>query len=132
MMKDQYANYVVQKMLDVAEPTQRKKLMQSIRPHVQALRKFTYGKHIIIGQPLQSASHYSRPDGTVGHPVYNDGCDYGSGRALGSGRARNWRNISKKPTRRLPPSSASVNRPQCDIVESNVYVQNKETGRKKR
>lgn len=47
MMKDQYANYVVQKMLDVAEPVQRKKLMQSIRPHVQALRKYTYGKHII-------------------------------------------------------------------------------------
>lgn len=47
MMKDQYANYVVQKMLDVAEPAQRKKLMQSIRPHVQALRKYTYGKHII-------------------------------------------------------------------------------------
>lgn len=47
MMKDQYANYVVQKMLDVAEPSQRKKLMQSIRPHVQQLRKYTYGKHII-------------------------------------------------------------------------------------
>lgn len=47
MMKDQYANYVVQKMIDVSEPTQRKTLLQKIRPHVNSLRKYTYGKHII-------------------------------------------------------------------------------------
>ncbi|XP_037945728.1 maternal protein pumilio isoform X3 [Teleopsis dalmanni] len=46
MMKDQYANYVVQKMIDVSEPTQLKKLMNKIRPHMGALRKYTYGKHI--------------------------------------------------------------------------------------
>ncbi|BFF88849.1 maternal protein pumilio [Drosophila madeirensis] len=46
MMKDQYANYVVQKMIDVSEPTQLKKLMTKIRPHMTALRKYTYGKHI--------------------------------------------------------------------------------------
>uniref|UniRef100_A0A8C8GWA0 Pumilio homolog 1 n=1 Tax=Oncorhynchus tshawytscha TaxID=74940 RepID=A0A8C8GWA0_ONCTS len=47
MMKDQYANYVVQKMIDVAEPTQRKIIMHKIRPHVSTLRKYTYGKHIL-------------------------------------------------------------------------------------
>ena len=47
MMKDQYANYVVQKMIDVAEPLQRKVLMMKIRPHVATLRKYTYGKHIL-------------------------------------------------------------------------------------
>ena len=47
MMKDQFANYVVQKMIDVAEPAQRKLLMQRIRPHVATLRKYTYGKHIL-------------------------------------------------------------------------------------
>ncbi|CAF3587182.1 unnamed protein product [Rotaria sp. Silwood1] len=47
MMKDQFANYVVQKMIDVAEPAQRKILLQKVRPHIQSLRKFTYGKHII-------------------------------------------------------------------------------------
>jgi hypothetical protein len=47
MMKDQYANYVVQKMIDVAEPAQRKTLMFKIRPHIHSLRKFTYGKHIL-------------------------------------------------------------------------------------
>ena len=31
MMKDQFANYVVQKMIDVAEPTQRKLLMHKVR-----------------------------------------------------------------------------------------------------
>ncbi|CAG7835810.1 unnamed protein product [Allacma fusca] len=47
MMKDQYANYVVQKMIDVAEPTQRQLLMTRIKPHLAILRKYTYGKHII-------------------------------------------------------------------------------------
>lgn len=31
MMKDQYANYVVQKMIDVAEPTQRKIVMHKVK-----------------------------------------------------------------------------------------------------
>ncbi len=47
MMKDQYANYVVQKMIDLAEPAQRKVLMHKIRPHCATLRKYTYGKHIL-------------------------------------------------------------------------------------
>ena len=47
MMKDQYANYVVQKMIDVAEPTQRKILLHKIKPYFNVLKKFTYGKHII-------------------------------------------------------------------------------------
>lgn len=34
-------------MIDVAEPGQRKILLQKVRPHIQSLRKFTYGKHII-------------------------------------------------------------------------------------
>ncbi|VDD91061.1 unnamed protein product [Enterobius vermicularis] len=47
MMKDQYANYVVQKMLDVADSAHRKKMMLAIKPHIPALRKYNYGKHII-------------------------------------------------------------------------------------
>ncbi|XP_069742516.1 pumilio homolog 2-like isoform X3 [Narcine bancroftii] len=47
MMKDQYANYVVQKMIDVAESAQRKIIMHKIRPHITTLRKYTYGKHIL-------------------------------------------------------------------------------------
>jgi len=47
MMKDQFANYVVQKMIEVAEEVQRKSLLQRIRPHLPALRKYNYGKHIL-------------------------------------------------------------------------------------
>lgn len=47
MMKDQFANYVVQKMIEVAEQPQRKALLNRIRPHLAALRKYTYGKHIL-------------------------------------------------------------------------------------
>uniref|UniRef100_A0A914XCA8 PUM-HD domain-containing protein n=1 Tax=Plectus sambesii TaxID=2011161 RepID=A0A914XCA8_9BILA len=47
MMKDQFANYVVQKMLDVADSAHRKRMMLAIKPHIPALRKYNYGKHII-------------------------------------------------------------------------------------
>lgn len=47
MMKDQYANYVVQKMLDVVDDDQRELLVNKIRPHLQSLKKYTYGKHLI-------------------------------------------------------------------------------------
>ena len=41
-MKDQYANYVVQKMIDVAEPPQRKILMHKVlfRPFYRLLKIF--------------------------------------------------------------------------------------------
>jgi len=47
MMKDQYANYVVQKILDVSDAQQRDILINHIRPHIHSLKKYTYGKHII-------------------------------------------------------------------------------------
>ncbi|KAM7542453.1 hypothetical protein Aperf_G00000012846 [Anoplocephala perfoliata] len=47
MMKDQYANYVVQRMLELADKQQRNSLITRIRPLVSTLRKYNYGKHII-------------------------------------------------------------------------------------
>lgn len=47
MMRDQFANYVVQKMLDVVDGEQRELLLSRMKPHLQSLRKFTYGKHIL-------------------------------------------------------------------------------------
>ncbi|KAG0170012.1 mRNA binding protein puf3 [Apophysomyces sp. BC1034] len=47
MMKDQYANYVVQKMLDVVNGDQRELLVTKIKPHLPGLKKYTYGKHLI-------------------------------------------------------------------------------------
>lgn len=47
MMRDQYANYVVQKMVEIADQSQRKLLLQRIRPYMVQLRKYTYGKHML-------------------------------------------------------------------------------------
>ncbi|PIN23890.1 Translational repressor Pumilio/PUF3 and related RNA-binding proteins (Puf superfamily) [Handroanthus impetiginosus] len=47
MMKDQFANYVVQKILDISTNKQREILLDRIRLHLIALKKYTYGKHIV-------------------------------------------------------------------------------------
>ncbi|KAL2928868.1 Pumilio-like protein 5 [Bienertia sinuspersici] len=47
MMKDQYANYVVQKILEKCTDNQRDLLLGRIRVHLNALKKYTYGKHIV-------------------------------------------------------------------------------------
>eukprot|EP01087_Luapelamoeba_hula_P002898 TRINITY_DN1270_c0_g2_i3.p1 TRINITY_DN1270_c0_g2~~TRINITY_DN1270_c0_g2_i3.p1 ORF type:complete len:990 (-),score=152.68 TRINITY_DN1270_c0_g2_i3:865-3834(-) len=65
MMKDQYANYVVQKILDVINDQQRDVLVARIKPHIPALKKYTYGKHIIAR--LEKLT--SPPTSTSGKPV---------------------------------------------------------------
>lgn len=48
MMKDQYANYVVQKVIiDIVNDQQRDLIISRIKPHIPQLKKYTYGKHII-------------------------------------------------------------------------------------
>jgi len=47
MMKDGYANYVVQKIIEFSDEAQRKQLIDVIKPHVATVRRTTYGKHII-------------------------------------------------------------------------------------
>ncbi|KAK9269332.1 hypothetical protein L1049_001103 [Liquidambar formosana] len=47
MMKDQYANYVVQKVLEMCTDNQREILLSRIKAHAHALKKYTYGKHIV-------------------------------------------------------------------------------------
>lgn len=47
MMRDQYANYVVQKIIDMADDGQRRLIIDHIKPHIATLRRYTYGKHII-------------------------------------------------------------------------------------
>lgn len=46
-MKDQFANYVVQKVLETCDDQQREMLLSRIRVHLHALKKYTYGKHIV-------------------------------------------------------------------------------------
>ncbi|OIT31906.1 pumilio -like 5 [Nicotiana attenuata] len=47
MMKDQFANYVVQKILEISNDKHRDILLSRIRVHLRALKKYTYGKHIV-------------------------------------------------------------------------------------
>lgn len=88
MMKDQYANYVVQKMIDVSEPTQLKKLMTKIRPHMAALRKYTYGKHI----NAKLEKYYMK----ITNPIAVGGAAGGSAAGAGGAAAA------------VPPSSSAV------------------------
>lgn len=47
MMKDQYANYVVQKILLKCTCEQQELLLGLIRNHHTALKEYTCGKHIV-------------------------------------------------------------------------------------
>ncbi|WCJ20487.1 pumilio 2 [Euphorbia peplus] len=47
MMKDQFANYVVQKVLETCDDQQRELILTRIKVHLNALKKYTYGKHIV-------------------------------------------------------------------------------------
>ena len=46
-MKDQFANYVVQKVLETCDDQQREFILSRIKVHLNALKKYTYGKHIV-------------------------------------------------------------------------------------
>lgn len=47
MMKDQFANYVVQKVLETCDDQQLELILNRIKIHLNALKKYTYGKHIV-------------------------------------------------------------------------------------
>nr|GMD59055.1 pumilio homolog 1-like [Ipomoea batatas] len=47
MMKDQFANYVVQKVLETCDDQQLELILNRIKDHLNALKKYTYGKHIV-------------------------------------------------------------------------------------
>lgn len=46
-MKDQFANYVVQKVLETCDDQQREMILTRIKTHLNTLKKYTYGKHIV-------------------------------------------------------------------------------------
>ncbi|KAI7746595.1 hypothetical protein M8C21_010199 [Ambrosia artemisiifolia] len=47
MLKDKYANYVVQKVLQICSGHQREVLLSRMKVHLNLLRNYTYGKHIV-------------------------------------------------------------------------------------
>lgn len=48
MVRDPYANYVVQKVLDVSDERQRAAILRYVKENIVQLRRYTYGKHIIV------------------------------------------------------------------------------------
>jgi hypothetical protein len=48
MVRDPYANYVVQKVIDVSDEKQRAAILKYVRENILQLRRYTYGKHIIM------------------------------------------------------------------------------------
>lgn len=67
MMKDQYANYVVQRMLELSDAEQRRSLISRIRPVQNVLRKFNYGKHIIAKLEKYNGASNSGCSGSANH-----------------------------------------------------------------
>lgn len=52
MMKDQFANYVLQRALSLAEGEQRETLVSKVRPNLSSLRRYSsaYSKHLIASK----------------------------------------------------------------------------------
>lgn len=48
MVRDPYANYVVQKVIDVSDERQRGAIVRYVKENIVQLRRYTYGKHIIV------------------------------------------------------------------------------------
>ncbi|XP_057476979.1 pumilio homolog 4-like isoform X2 [Actinidia eriantha] len=48
MMKDPYGNYVVQKVLETCNDQSRELILSRIKVHLNTLKKYTYGKHIVL------------------------------------------------------------------------------------
>ena len=48
MVRDPYANYVVQKVIDVSDERQRGAILRYVKENIVQLRRYTYGKHIIV------------------------------------------------------------------------------------
>ncbi|GER35187.1 pumilio domain-containing protein [Striga asiatica] len=47
MMKDPFGNYVVQKVIETCDDKSRELILSRIKVHLSALKKYTYGKHIV-------------------------------------------------------------------------------------
>ncbi|KAE8676404.1 Pumilio-like protein 3 [Hibiscus syriacus] len=69
MMKDQFANYVVQKVLETCDDQQRELILSRIKVHLNALKKYTYGKHIVARVEKLVAAGERRIAAQFPHPA---------------------------------------------------------------
>ncbi|CAD6235962.1 unnamed protein product [Miscanthus lutarioriparius] len=80
MMKDQFGNYVVQKVLETCDDQQRELILSRVKVHLNALKKYTYGKHIV-----------ARVEKLVAAGDMEDDDDAGAGAGFGAcGRVLEW------------------------------------------
>ncbi|EWC48284.1 hypothetical protein DRE_02388 [Drechslerella stenobrocha 248] len=56
LMKDQYGNYVIQKLLFLLDEDDKDTLIESIRPQLQTLKRFSYGKQLSAIEKLIAGS----------------------------------------------------------------------------
>ena len=47
LMKDQFANFVVQRAIEMAEPSQRRVLVYKMRPLLERILKFMYARYVV-------------------------------------------------------------------------------------
>ncbi|KAK0591997.1 hypothetical protein LWI29_011652 [Acer saccharum] len=69
MMKDQFANYVVQKVLETCDDQQLELILNRIKIHLTALKKYTYGKHIVARVEKLVAAGERRISVMTPHPA---------------------------------------------------------------
>ncbi|KAI0377839.1 ARM repeat-containing protein [Hypomontagnella monticulosa] len=67
MMKDQFGNYVIQKLMQHLEGPDRESFIEEMRPHFAALKKYSTGRQITALDRLMSAS--STPLGPATSPT---------------------------------------------------------------
>lgn len=73
LVRDQFGNYVVQRVLDVALLPQRERVVTILRAQVPAIKKYSYGKHIIARlEEHQGSSTGTNYHGHAAH-VHNSG-----------------------------------------------------------
>jgi hypothetical protein len=67
MMKDQFANYVVQKVLETCDDHNRELILSRIKVHLNALKRYTYGKHIVarVEKLIAAGGTNSKPLGIL-------------------------------------------------------------------
>ncbi|KAM0754176.1 ARM repeat-containing protein [Meredithblackwellia eburnea MCA 4105] len=75
LLRDSFANYVVQTALDYAEPSQRAQLIETIRPILPMIRNTPYGKR--IQSKIQRETHDHHMRGGYHHHMVPNGHYYG-------------------------------------------------------
>ncbi|GEM10551.1 pumilio RNA binding protein [Rhodotorula toruloides] len=68
LLRDSFANYVVQTALDYAEPAQRAQLVETIRPILPMIRNTPYGKRIQSKIQRETNEHMGHRGGYNHHP----------------------------------------------------------------